>query len=41
MLPFNHLKANFSSKRESYRSNAITFFSDFNIKNNILMEFII
>ena len=38
MLPVYRLKANFSPKRESYRSNAMTVFRDFNIKNDILME---
>ena len=41
MLPVYCLKANYSSKRESYRYNAMTVFRDFNIKNNIWMEFII
>ncbi len=41
MLPVYRLKANFSPKRESYRSNAMTVFRDFNIKNNIWLEFII
>ena len=38
---FYRLKVNFSSKREPYRANTMNFFLDFNIKNNILIEFII
>ena len=37
---FYRFNANFSFKRELYRTNTITVFRDFNIKNLILMEFI-
>ena len=40
MFTFYRFNANFSFKREPYRTNTLTVFRDFNIKNLILMEFI-
>jgi hypothetical protein len=38
MLPFYRLNANYSYKRELYRTKTLTVFIDFNIKNLNLME---
>ncbi len=40
MFPFYRFNAGFSSKREPYRTNTLTVFHDYNIKNLILMEFV-
>ena len=40
MVPFHRLNANFSYKREPYRTKTRTVFRDFNIKNLNLIEFI-
>ena len=38
MFPFYRFNANLSFKREPYRTNTLTVFRDFNIKNLIVMD---